>query len=330
MGDRGRGRGVLRVNEFRGSGNPGKLPPHLAELSWAPPDTFLGLPADEAPFQGSPVVVLPVPYEATVSYMAGTRYGPRGLLHASRFLEAYDHELDFEPYRVGVHTLPELVLSDAGPEKALAQVHRAVEALLDAGKFVIMIGGEHSLSAPAILAHAARLDEGALSVLQLDAHTDLRAEYEGTPHSHACAMYQVHDRVNLVPVGIRSITQEERGLVRASRIPVIFGYELQQDGWIDRAVAALGEKVYLTVDVDYFDPALVPSTGTPEPGGGWWYPTMLLLERVFREKEVVGCDVMELAPIPGLVAPDVLAAKLVYKMIAFYALTQRDPQEPAE
>jgi agmatinase len=236
--------------------------------------------------------------------MAGTRYGPRGLLHASRFLEAYDHELDFEPYRVGVHTLPELVLSDAGPEKALAQVHRAVEALLDAGKFVIMIGGEHSLSAPAILAHAARLDEGALSVLQLDAHTDLRAEYEGTPHSHACAMYQVHDRVNLVPVGIRSITQEERGLVRASRIPVIFGYELQQDGWM--------------------------STGTPEPGGGWWYPTMLLLERVFREKEVVGCDVMELAPIPGLVAPDVLAAKLVYKMIAFYALTQRDPQEPAE
>ncbi len=317
------------MNEFRDRGHPDRLPPQLTKLSWAPPETFLGLPARESPFATSSVAVLPIPYEATVSYMGGTRYGPRSLLHASRFLEVFDHELDFEPYRIGVHTLPELVVSDAGPEKALGQVRQAVDTLLDAGKFVIMLGGEHSLSAPAILAHADRLDAGELSVLQLDAHADLRSEYEGTPYSHACAMYHVHDRARLVPVGIRSLTSEERELIRTKEIPVVFGYELEQDNWIDRAVGALGSKVYITVDIDYFDPALVPSTGTPEPGGGSWYPTLRLLERVFREKEVVGCDVVELAPIPGIVAPDVLAAKLVYKLIAFYALTRHDQREPA-
>jgi len=156
-------------------------------------------------------------------------------------------------------------------------------------------------------------------VLQLDAHTDLRAEYEGTPFSHACVMHRVHQQVNLVPVGIRSLTPEERALIKAQNIPVIFGHELRNDNWIDRALDSLGDDVYITFDIDYFDPSLVPSTGTPEPGGGEWYPTLDLLERVFTEKNVVGCDVVELAPIPGLVAPDFLAAKLVYKMIAFYA-----------
>jgi agmatinase len=250
--------------------------------------------------------------------MGGTRYGPRGLLHASRFLETYDHELDFEPYTVGVHTLPELVLPDSGPEQALSELRRAMEGLIDQDKFVIMLGGEHSLSGPPILAHAARHPNKKLSVLQLDAHTDLREEYEGTPFSHACVMHRVHQDVDIVPVGIRSLTPEERQLIREQNIPVIFGHELHGD-WIDRALDALGEDVYITFDIDYFDPSLVPSTGTPEPGGGQWYPTLQLLQRVFEERNVVGCDVVELAPIPGLVAPDFLAAKLVYKMIAFYA-----------
>ena len=241
------------------------------------------------------------------------------MLHASRFLETYDHELDFEPYVVGVHTLPELVLPDSGPEQALAELRRAMDGLIDEGKFVIMLGGEHSLSGPPILAHAARYPDKRLSVLQLDAHTDLRAEYEGTPFSHACVMHRVHRQVNLVPVGIRSLTPEERTLIRAQNIPVIYGHELRNNNWIDRALESLGDDVYITFDIDYFAPSLVPSTGTPEPGGGEWYPTLDLLERVFKEKNVVGCDVVELAPIPGLVAPDFLAAKLVYKMIAFYA-----------
>ena len=191
--------------------------------------------------------------------------------------------------------------------------------LIDANKFVIMLGGEHSVSGPPIIAHAGRYPDRALSVLQLDAHSDLRAEYEGTPYSHACVMHRVHKSVNLVPVGIRSLTAEERSLIRENQIRVVFGHELRSDGWIDRVMGSLGDDVYITIDIDYFDPSLVPSTGTPEPGGGDWYTTLELLERVFNEKNVVGCDVVELAPIPGLVAPDFLAAKLVYKLIAYYA-----------
>ncbi len=307
------------MNEFRDRGYTSNIPPSLSELPWAPPESFLAMPPEDAPFATSPVVILPVPYESTVSYMGGTRLGPRGLLHASRFLELYDHELDFEPYEIGVHTLPELVLPDSGPESALAELRRAVDRLIDAGKFVIMVGGEHSISGPAILAHASRHPEKSLSVLQLDAHADLRAEYEGTPFSHACVMHRVHELVQLVPVGIRSLTSEERKLITAKNIPVVYGHELQQDDWTARAIDSLGQDVYVTIDVDYFDPALMPSTGTPEPGGGDWYPTLELLERVFEEKNVVGCDVVELAPIPGIVAPDFLAAKLVYKLIAFLA-----------
>ena len=249
--------------------------------------------------------------------MGGTRFGPRGLLHASRFLELYDHELDAEPYRVGVHTLPELMLSGAGPEFALHELSEVYAALLDEEKFVVLVGGEHSVSGPPILAHADRASRP-LSVLQLDAHADLRTEYEGTPYSHACVMHRVHSRVHIVPVGIRSLTGEERALMRAEGIEPVFGHELESTGWVDRVLGSLRDDVYITIDVDYFDPAFMPATGTPEPGGGRWYPTLELLESVFRDKRVVGCDVVELAPIPGVVASDVLAAKLVYKLVAFF------------
>lgn len=290
----------------------------LAALHWGAPTNFLGTPDPEPPLGRAGIVILPVPYEATVSYMGGTRFGPRRILEASRYVELYDHELDEEFPQAGVHTLPELLLSGAGPEAALAELRRALDVLVELGKFVIMLGGEHSLSAPPIEAHVARLGKRPLSVLQLDAHGDLRPEYEGTPFSHACVMHRVHRRVNLVPVGIRAITREERQLMRARRIPTIFAHELDAEGrWIERALAALGPDVYITIDVDFFDPSLVPATGTPEPGGGSWYPTLRLLERVFTERRVVGADVVELAPIPGLVAPDFLVAKLVYKLMAY-------------
>ncbi len=211
------------------------------------------------------------------------------------------------------------MLSGAGPEAAHTELRRVMDALLDAGKFVIMLGGEHSISAPAILAHADRKDLGSLSVLQLDAHADMREQYEGTSHSHACVMHRVMGRAWVVPVGVRSLTAAERELMRARNVPVVFAHELARPGWIERILDALGEAVYLSIDVDYFDPALVPATGTPEPGGGAWYPTLELLERVFAEKTVVGCDVVELAPIPGMVAPDFLVAKLVYKLIGWFA-----------
>ncbi len=294
----------------------------LARLPWGAPANFLGLPEADVPaLERAAVVIFPVPYEATVSYMGGTRFGPRRILEASRAIELYDHELDAEPYRVGVYTLPELLLTGAGPEAALGELRTAFDALLADDRFVIMLGGEHSISAPPIEAHAARLsgDGRRLSVLQLDAHGDLRAEYEGTPFSHACVMYRVHQAVDLVPVGIRAITAEERRLIRERNIPTIFAHELDADGkWIERALAALGPDVYLTIDIDFFDPSLVPATGTPEPGGGSWYPTLRLLERVFAERRVVGADVVELAPIPGVVAPDFLTAKLIYKLVAYH------------
>jgi len=310
------------MNEFRERGG-GALPRSLLQLPWGAPESFLGLPADQWRFEDAPIAILPVPYESTVSYMGGTRHGPRALLHASRYVELYDHELDTEPYSVGVTTLPELMLSGAGPDVALGELRTAYDALLDAGKFVILLGGEHAVSGPPILAHADR-SPGELTVLQLDAHSDLRAEYEGTPYSHASVMYRVHERVRLVPVGIRSLTAEERRLMRDRGIEPVFGHELGRDGWIDRVLDALGERVYVTFDVDYFDPSVMPSTGTPEPGGGTWQPTLELLEAVFRERRVVGCDVVELAPIPGLVAPDFTAAKLVYKMVGFWARYQRE------
>ena len=305
------------MNEFRHAATG--VPAPLRQFPWGTPDSFLGLPAEHTEFDKARVVLLPVPYEATVSWMSGTRNGPSAILEASHYIELYDHELDSEPYEVGIDTLPELVLPDAGPDQALTVLREVMNALVDTGKFIVMVGGEHSLSSSPILAHADRLGDRRLSVLQLDAHTDLRTQYGGTPFSHASVMYRVHEQVDVVPVGIRSLTSEERALLRKNNIPVIFSHELVGDEWIGRAVDSLGPDVYITFDVDYFDPALMPSTGTPEPGGGSWHPTLRLLERVFRERNVVGCDVVELAPISGLVAPNFVAAKLIYKMIGFFA-----------
>jgi agmatinase len=265
-----------------------------------------------------------VPYEATVSYQGGTKLGPQAILEASRYIELYDQELDSEPAEIGIATLPALELSGAGPETAVRELREAYDQVLDAAgeRLVIALGGEHSLSSAPILAHAARMPEGKrLSVLQLDAHSDLRLEYEGSPYSHASVMARVIDDVDLVAVGIRALTREERELIRSREsIKTIFAEETWRDqAWIDRTLAALGDTVYITFDVDYFDPSLIPATGTPEPGGAAWYPTMELLRRVFAEKTVVGIDVVELAPIPGNAAPDFAVAKLVYKMIGYYA-----------
>lgn len=292
-------------------------------MSEAPPRNFLGLPPEHADPRRAAVLILPVPYEATTSYLGGAKLGPQAILDASRAVELYDHELDDEPYVVGVGTLPEVHLTNAGPEAAMKELRRAYAAVLDRGKFVIMLGGEHSISGPPILEHAARLKKKGrrLSVLQLDAHGDLRDTWEGTPYSHACVMRRVVDHVDLVQVGIRAIDVGERRLMRRWKdsITTVFAEEVAADeSWIDRVLLALGPDVYLTIDVDYFDPSLIPSTGTPEPGGGTWYPTMRLLERVFAAKRVVAADVVELAPIPGMAAPDFLVAKLVYRLIGYY------------
>jgi agmatinase len=301
-------------------------------VSDARPRNFLGLdPADSDPRRAA-VLVLPVPYEATVSYGGGTRRGPQAIIDASATVELYDHEAGDEPYRIGVATAEPVPLTVAGPEAALKELRRAYAAALRPGRFVVMLGGEHSVSSTPILEHAARLRKRGrrLSVLQLDAHGDLRATWEGSPWSHACAMRRVVDQVDLVQVGVRAIAAEERAVMRRHGVTTIFAEELERDeAWIDRAIGALGRDVYLTIDIDYFDPSLVPSTGTPEPGGGTWYPTLRLLERLFRTRHVIAADLVELAPIPGLPAPDFLAAKLVYKVIGYHARSRRGAKRPA-
>ncbi|HVH12476.1 MAG TPA: agmatinase [Longimicrobium sp.] len=305
-----------------------QIPAALQGLPWELPRNFLGLEGDAATWQNAGVVILPIPYESTVSYQGGTKLGPDAIIQASRFIELYDQELDDEPGpAIGVHTLPALHLTSAGPEAAVKELRECMDAILaEAGdKLVIGLGGEHSITSAPVLAHADRLPEGRrLTILQFDAHGDLRLEYEGSAYSHAAVMAQCIDRADLVQVGIRAITSEERALIRERGITTIFADEMWEDtSWIDRAFDALGDDVFITFDVDYFDPSLMPATGTPEPGGPPWYPTMKLLRRVFEEKNVVGVDVVELAPIGGNAAPDFVVAKLVYKMIAYHSLSRR-------
>jgi len=296
------------------------MPNTLNDLPWELPHTFLGLDESAGSFETAAGVILPVPYESTTSYGGGTRRGPSAIIDASRYIELYDQEFDCEPARLGVHTLPALELTRAGATPAMTELQEAYARVAEASgdRFLMMLGGEHSVSSPAILAQADRHAER-LSVLQLDAHADLRPQYEGTPNSHASAMARVLHRADVVAVGIRAVSSEEMEVSRASDAStIVWADEMwEDDRWMDRAIEALGPKVYLTFDVDYFDPSLVPSTGTPEPGGGDWYRTLRFLKRVFAEREVVACDIVELGPVPGLQAPDFLVAKLAYKLFAY-------------
>lgn len=308
-----------------------EIPASLKDLPWELPRNFLGLEGDAGTWDQAGVVIVPVPYEATVSYQGGTKLGPAAILEASRYIELYDQELDAEPgTEIGVATLPALHLSSAGPETAVAELREACDAVFEAAgdRLTILLGGEHSISSAPVTAAAARLPEGRrLTVLQFDAHGDLRMEYEGSPFSHASVMARCIDCADLVQVGIRAITTEERQLIRdrAGNITTLFADEMwDNEAWIDRAMEAIGDDVFITFDVDYFDPSIMPATGTPEPGGLTWYPTMKLLRRVFTERNVVGADVVELAPIGGNAAPDFVAAKLVYKMVGYRWLAKKE------
>ncbi len=320
-------------------GDPAPARGALGDLPWELPHSFLGLDEEAGGFADARAVILPVPYESTTSYGGGAKAGPGAILEASRYIELYDQEFDAEPGpAIGIHTLPSIELTRAGAGEAMAELREVHDRVLEAAgdRFVLMLGGEHSVSSPAIQSHAARQaalhaaaragveggDEGEaprITVLQFDAHADLRAQYEGSPHSHASAMARVLDVADVVGVGLRAVCQEEIDVARAhDGVTLIWADEMwSNDDWMQRALDLLGEKVYITFDVDYFDPSLVPSTGTPEPGGGDWYRTLQFLKRVFAERDVIGCDVVELAPTPGLHAPDFLVAKLVYKLLTY-------------
>ncbi|HUF78090.1 MAG TPA: agmatinase [Thermoanaerobaculia bacterium] len=284
-----------------------------------PEETYFLLEEPHSLYDGARAAILPLPFERTTTYGKGTARGPAAILLASHALELYDDELDSEPFRIGVATLPPLLPESPDLGAALGEIRAEARRHLEAGKVVVALGGEHSLSSA--LALAARDVHGEVGVVQLDAHADLREEYEGSPWSHAAVMRRLVDAgFPTLAVGIRSLSTPEAELVRERELPILWGRDLQSESVLARfrrRLEALPDRVYLTIDIDFFDPALVPATGTPEPGGAAWYPTLALLRSLFRRKRVVAMDLVELAPIAGQPASDFLAAKLVYKCLGY-------------
>lgn len=266
------------------------------------------------------VVIVSAPYEGTVSYGRGAAAGPAAIIAASRYLELYDEELGRDGSACGILTAPALALAGLAPAKAAELVEREIARWLAAGKFPVLLGGEHSVSLGAIRAAHARHPQ--VGVLQLDAHADSRTSYHGEPYSHACVMGWARQTVERsAAVGIRSLGLEEAARLQQPDHRVFFAHEYPDLAQVTESVlAALPAEVYLTIDVDFFAPHVIPATGTPEPGGYEWYPTLDLLRAVFSRKRVVGFDVVELAPLPGLAYPDFTVAKLVYRMIGWLGL----------
>ena len=279
---------------------------------------FLGIPENEHTLEQSRVVILPVPYERTVSYGVGTKNGPASIIEASHYVELYDDELDEEPYRIGIHTLPAWLPENMEPAACVEELEAVVGGLLEKGKFVLTLGGEHSIARGPIAAHRTRYPN--LSILHFDAHGDLRDEYEGEKYSHACAARRwVELDLPTVQVGIRSISKEEVEFVRSKgNVRVVSNREMKRsDDWMEGALGLLNEDVYVTFDVDFFDGSLVPGTGTPEPGGGSYEDALKILRTLATSRRVVGADVVEHSPVPGNRAPDFMIAKLCYKLLGY-------------
>jgi len=283
------------------------------------PMNFGGIDDEEyTSFDASRILVFPVSYEGTVSYGTGTGSGAMAIVDASRNMELYEEETDSEVYKLGIHTLPEFKPRN-DPAKMMSDLYDYSKELLESDKFVCMLGGEHSVSAPIIKAHAEKYHN--MSVLQIDAHADLRDTYDGTPHSHASIMARVvRDlRIPSVQVGIRSISADEARLL-ATGIPTKIYWARDVAGktkWIDEAIDNLTENVYLTIDIDGLDPSLVPTTGTPEPGGLGWYETLELIRKLAERKRIVGMDLVEYSYVESYDSPAFLCSKLVYKSLAY-------------
>ena len=275
--------------------------------------TFLGLPADSS--RGvSGAVIVPVPYDGTSTWQKGADAGPQALLEASAAVELYDIETAREPWRDGIRTLAALEVPP-DPEEMSSVVRKTVAAILERGDLPVVLGGEHSVTIGAVNAAADRFDD--LTVLQIDAHADTREEYEGSSHNHACVMARARERCPIVQVGIRAVDASEMPGLDADR--VFWAHDIvgaADDSWMDEVAGLVTSQVYVTIDLDAFDPSLIPATGTPEPGGLEWYPVNRLLRRVARASRVVGFDVVELLPAEGHHASAFAAAKLVHRFLA--------------
>ena len=275
-------------------------------------NNFGGLPEKFSNERDAGIVILPVPYDGTSTWIKGSDKGPGAILEASSNMELYDIETGTEVYRRGIFTAAPIT-ERSSPEKMVGAVAERVRYFLDTGKFPVVIGGEHSVSIGSIQAFASHYPE--LSVLQLDAHSDLRNEYEGSENNHACVMARAKEVASIVQVGVRSADSGELPATDMKR--VFFAHQIYgSDNWMDQAVGLLSDNVYITIDLDVFDPAIMPSTGTPEPGGMGWYQSLRLIEKVIAARKLVGFDVVELCPSESNKAPDFLAAKLIYRILS--------------
>jgi agmatinase len=267
-------------------------------------------------FDDARVVVLPIPVDRTTSYVGGTRNGPHEILQASSHMELWDEEMRADIHGVGIFTLPEMELPFGEMAPLIDEIERVAYEVIGRDKFLVTLGGEHSITPPLVSA-AARKHPG-LSLLQIDAHADMRDAYMGTAHNHACAMRRSLEFANITQVGIRSLSTEEAEALPRLNSTVFYDVSMREDpGWIDKVVASLAGTVYVSIDVDGMNPAIMPATGTPEPGGLSWTEITALLRRTAEARTIVAADVVELAPIPGMVAPNFLCAKLIYKLLTY-------------
>ena len=281
------------------------------------PFNFLGLLRRYSDYAPSRFAVLPIPYDSTTSFQTGTREGPAAILRASQNVELFDEELGKESHKSCVATLDALMPNMAGPKEMEKDVFEAARKVVRDGKFLLGLGGDHSVTEGLVRAVMTR--HKLLSILQIDAHLDLRDSWEGTKHSHACVMRRCLDLgATVVPVGIRNISLDEHRFLKRRKIGPILARDCHaDDDWVDRAMNQLGDTVYVTIDIDGFDPAFAPGTGTPEPGGLDWYQVTGLLRLVAAEKKIVAADVVEVMPIPGQAVTEFLAARLAYKLIGY-------------
>ena len=274
---------------------------------------YAGIPQDLAQLEKAKIVLIPVPYDGTSTWGKGADKGPNAFLEASENMELYDIETDTEVYKQGIYLADE-ILENGSPESMLDAVHKVTKEYVKRNKFVALIGGEHSISIGSIRAFNECFEN--LSVLHIDAHTDLRKTYQGTQYNHACAVHEASQQTNLVQVGIRSMDAIEKTYMDPDK--TFFAHEmLSNEYWMDNVIDQLSDNVFITFDLDALDPSIMPSTGTPEPGGLLWYETLEFLLQVFQEKNVVGFDMVELCPNKNDKSPDFLAAKLFYKMLTY-------------
>lgn len=300
----------------------------LTNIAYLPKvDQFGGLLEEYCDFKRAKFAILPIPYEATVSYRGGAKEGPKTIIEASQYIELYDEELENEPYKAGIYTFPAVEPITSGPEHMIERIQQTAERIISEGKFLVALGGEHSISIGIL--KALKKTHPELGVIYLDAHADLRDEYWGSKYSHACVLRRIIEIFpKAVHLGLRSLSKEEAEYIRKKKLSVFSSIEIKSRiSKILNFLKKFEEKVYISIDLDVFDPSVMPAVGTPEPGGLSWYEIITILSYICRNKKVIGFDIVELAPLPGNVISEFTTAKLIYKLLGYIISAERKKNE---